>query len=256
MDLVLELYGKKETLGGTIPTTINESNIAFEHVAGFSNWVIDGTHVKAAKAGCHYLTRLGFKPSKDQEKILPIFKKRYSDNCRNAGQPDLGAIEALLRILKASENKALRKNIQRKSGRRGYRKEKKHNSSKFSITQLLSVLERGLQLETTSIRFDYVSMHLRCLRIFRDVKQVCDPYLAARHGAGYIKNNSLSPSITGWILKYAGHTDGKQARGMKLNNGNNPRRLLLRASEVFRQILGTGEEGQEETLKVVEHRRR
>ena len=119
------------------------------------------------------------------------------------------------------------------------------------------MLEKGLQLETTSIRFDYVSMHLRCMRIFRDMKQMVDPYLAGKLelkslrgdasviGSTYIKNDTLLPSMTGWILNYSETHEGK---GFKTRPKSS--QILSKASNVFRQVLESEGEGQVETLKV------
>ena len=166
----------------------------------------------------------------------------------------MSAIEALLRDLKAGEAKDLQTSNRGKSRRRAFRKEKKHSGAKFSITQLLSVLEKGLLLETTSIRFDYLSLHLRCLRIFRDIKQVSDEYLVKEVGADYIENNAQLSTLTGWIFRFE-TLEMEQAMGIKPDNGKPRIHLLSGAREVFRQILGNGNEGRKEMLALEKHRK-
>lgn len=183
MELVMKLHGTKQTFGQTVPQTVAESIKAFQNIAGFTSHSRGGVCMVTAglACGCSCKDGLeGLEPAGDQAtigdqtKILPMFKQRFTGNFNFAVQDDMGVIEALLRDLKASEAGDLASDTNQKPRRRGYRKAKKHRAAKFSITQLLSVLEKGLQMGTTSIRFDYVSMHLRCMRIFRDMKQLCD----------------------------------------------------------------------------------
>jgi hypothetical protein len=166
------------------------------------------------------------------------------------------AIEALLRDLKAGEDKSSARTSKPKFKGRGYRKEKKHHAAKFSMNQLLSVLERGLQSETTSIRFDYVSMHVQCLNICRDIKTVCQPTLLAKLGFDCTENDHILPNITGWILTFAalGHREiGKEAR-FKPIQGRLRSALILGCSGVFRKALAN-DSGRKETIKVEEDRK-
>jgi hypothetical protein len=257
MDLVLELHGKEQTFGGDVPTTIHESYLACQNLAGFSNHTLNGNAVIVCGPGCACSNKAGFEVFGDQTQILPIFKQSFSETNRTAVQGDMSAIEGLLRDLESREDRYPSTGNTRKSGRREYRKEKKHRAAKFSIIQLLSVLEKGLELETTSIRFDYVSMHLRCMRIFRNMKQMCDPYLAGKlefrsinnealnTGATFIKNDTMLPAMTGWIVN---HSETNEGRGFKTRPKSS--QILSKASNVFRQVLEIEGEGQVETLKV------
>ena len=254
MDFVLELHGREEAFGGRIPTNIDDSNRAFQLVSGFSNRIIDGKCVTVHGHVCNCAEKCGLRGVQDQLKILSICRKRSSNHDRTHVQDDMSAIEALLRDLKAGEAKDLQTSNRGKSRRRAFRKEKKHSGAKFSITQLLSVLEKGLLLETTSIRFDYLSLHLRCLRIFRDIKQVSDEYLVKEVGADYIENNTQLSTLTGWIFRFE-TLEMEQAMGIKPDNGKPRSHLLSGAREVFRQILGNGNEGRKEMLALEKHRK-
>lgn len=219
--------------------------------------MIYGNPVIMCDAGCESTSQAGFKVFGDQTQILPIFKENFHEHSKTAVEDDVTAIELLLRDLEAREDHYLRTAKGRKSGRREFRKEKKHRAAKFSIIQLLSILEKGLQLETTSIRFDYVSMHLRCMRIFRDMKEMCDPYFAGKlkvisvgncappSGSSYIENDAVLPSRTGWILNHAEIQEGKVFKTRPKSS-----QILSKASNVFRQVLEIEGAGQVETLKV------
>jgi hypothetical protein len=264
MELVLELHGKELAFGGKLPTTLDESERAFQRVAGFSTDVIKATlgaftgdvpqhrDVKKSKLWSH----AGPLYLRDQTQILPIYKRNLLENSGTDVQHDMIAIEALLRDLKAGEDKSSARTSKPKFKGRGYRKEKKHHAAKFSMNQLLSVLERGLQSETTSIRFDYVSMHVQCLNIFRDIKTVCQPTLLAKLGFDCTENDHILPNITGWILTFAalGHREiGKEAR-FKPIQGRLRSALILGCSGVFRKALAN-DSGRKETIKVEEDRK-
>jgi hypothetical protein len=254
MEFVLDLHGREEAFGGRIPTTIDDSNRAFQLVSGFSNQFIDGKRVTAHGPVCSCVNKCGLKGFQDESKILSICKRRFGDHTRTNVQHDMSDIEALLRDLKIGEAQEKYPGNQTKSRRRGYRKEKKHATAKYSITQLLSVLEKGLQMETTSIRFDYLPLHLRCLSIFHDIEQASHEYLVNELGAYHIENASLLPSLTGWILRVETF-EMEQAMGIKPDNGKPRSQLLSGARDVFRRIFGSGDEGQRETLALEKHRK-
>ena len=257
MDLVLKVHGKEQTFGGDVPTTIHESYMACQNMAGFSNHMHEGNSIIVCGPGCECSSKAGFEVFGDQSQILPIFKQSLTEDSRNDVHADMSSIEGFLRDLQAREDWIPSIDRGRKSGRREFRKEKKHRAAKFSIIQLLSILEKGLHLETTSIRFDYVSMHIRCMRIFRDMKEMCDPHFAGKldvkfvqngvsmPGSSYIKNDTLLPSMTGWILNHAQWYEGK---GFKTRPKSS--QILSKASDVFRQVLEIEGAGQVETLKV------
>ncbi|KAL9931999.1 hypothetical protein V8E36_009060, partial [Tilletia maclaganii] len=78
-----------------------------------------------------------------------------------------------------------------------------HRTPKYSLPQLVSVLESGLQSETASLRFDYVSMHNRCIRALRAVRAASHDYLTQKHGPHYLDDESQLPFVVGWILQIA-----------------------------------------------------
>ena len=259
MELVLEIHGKEQSFGGKIPTTIDESYTAFLIIAGYSTGTVQALGTALTEAASRYrsprnpelMSKSGPRPFQDQNKILPIYRRKYTVDVTTGLQYDITAIEALLKDLRATEAK---KSITLTTGvgRKGFRKEKRHRAAKFSLTQLLSILEKGLQLETRSIRFDYVSMHLRCLRIYRSIKTVSHPYLIGKLGPAYIDNDSQLPFITAWTLHIAALAlrSGELSMGIKRDSGVTKSRLLLGATAEFRKALSSKDSGREETLKV------
>jgi len=199
-------------------------------------------------------SKIGPIPFQDQTKDLPIYKRKFITDVTTGIQYDINSIEGLLRDIKIDQDKANRR--QNKSKKSGFRKEKKHRAAKYSLTQLLSVLEEGLRTKTTSIRFDYVSMHLRCLQLFRNVKRVSHDYLLGKLGPAYQENDSQLPYLTGWILRFAAFSfrQHEQVSGTRLDRSLGRSRLLLGATEEIRKLLEKKDEGQKESFKV-EHDR-
>lgn len=265
MELVLEIHNKEQAFGGKIPTNLDESQSAFLLIAGYSTDVINAYRVACTDAARQYrpppnpeiMSSSGPRPFKDQTKILPMYRRKYTVDVTTGLQYDIVSIEGLLVDLNAREAKESTSS-EKRAGRKGYRKPKKHRAAKFSLIQLLSVLEKGLQEETTSIRFDYVSMHLRCLQIFRNIKRVSHSYLSGKHGPAYIENDSQLPFITAWILHIAtlALRQGEQSSGIKRSSGITKSRLLSNATDEFRTALKSNGAGGEESRKVETDRKR
>lgn len=224
MELVLDIHGKEQAFGGRNPTTIDQSNSAYQLVAGFSTDTINVNRTVFTDAASRYRppknpelrAKSGFRHFQTHTKIIPMFRRKFTVDVTTGIQYDIESIEGLLQDIKAGEVKDLA-SLSDRPRRKAFRKERKHHGDKFSLTQLLSVLERGLQVETTTIRFDYVSMHLRCLRLFRKVKAVSEVYLSGKIGPDFLEDDSQLPQITGYILMYAafGLRQTEQTHGIK-----------------------------------------
>jgi hypothetical protein len=267
MDLVLRIHGKEHAFGGVIPTNLNDSNSAFETVVGASREAVKASrlaftdHVplprRQASKKPELLSESGAISFEDRTKILPIFKRKFVSAVASGIEYDINSLDGLLRDLRIDRDKELvDRSKNTKSGRRGFRKVKKHRAAKYSLVQLLSVLEEGLRVETTSIRFDYVSMHLRCLRLFRNIKAVSHNYLLGKMGPDYLENDSQLPWMTGWVLRFAAFTfrQYEQVSGTRLDKSLGKSRLLLGATDEIRKLLEKEDEGQKESIKV-EHDR-
>jgi hypothetical protein len=266
MELVLEIHGKEQALGGKIPKTIDESNTAYiQLVSGYSTSTVkpNGVYLPDAASRCRAgknpatMAKSGSSQFQDKTKIIPMFRRKFTVDVTAGIQYDIESIEGLLRDIKAGELKDLAASV-KKSGRKGFRKERKHRGSKFSLTQLLSILEQGLQAEASSIRFDYISMHLRCLRLFRQVEAVSEPYLSSEIGPDLLEDDWDLPQITGWILLLAsiGLRQTEQVTGINRESGNPKGRLLLNAAKKVRQMLDVKDGGREETINIEKDRKR
>jgi hypothetical protein len=254
MELVLDIHGKEQALGGKIPKTIDESYSAyFQLVSGFSTDTVkaNGVYFTDAASRCRatrnpaLMAKSGSSQFQDKTKIIPMFRRKFTVDVSTGIQYDIESIEGLLRDIKADEVKDLAASV-KKSGRKGFRKERKHRGSKFSLTQLLSILEQSLQAEASSIRFDYISMHLRCLRLFRQVQAVSEPCLSSEIGPDLLEDDSELPQTAGWILLLAaiGLRQIEQVTGINRESGNPRSRLLLNAAKEVRQMLDVKDAGE------------
>lgn len=149
----------------------------------------------------------------DRTRILPIFQEQSIGAQRAGGTTvDFSQVEKLLvEMLQHHEvviNGSARKTSAatakgKKDNRLRLRRGRKHKTPRFSITQLLSVLEAGLEHETLSIRFDYFAMHLQCIRILRAVRAKTHDYLVKKHGEAYLQGEHQLTWVVGWILNIA-----------------------------------------------------
>ncbi|KAE8268441.1 hypothetical protein A4X09_0g3893 [Tilletia walkeri] len=77
---------------------------------------------------------------------------------------DLSSIEALIEETAVKESQKISK----------LRRERSHRTPKFSIPQLLAVLENSLENESASIRFNFLRLHLTSFRALKSVHAVIE----------------------------------------------------------------------------------
>ncbi|WVF69661.1 hypothetical protein IAT40_004440 [Kwoniella sp. CBS 6097] len=223
MDVILQLHGKDDIFGGKYPENIDDSLVSFLHMMGYSKEVQGAlrhigtngelpSYLKNAKKGkkIDIKSKSGSKGLIDHTQILPLFLGKYVRDPSAGIKFDLNALETLLSDIQAGRPNDRQNgsfpaagNGLRDRGKKPYkiRRERKHRSPKFSILQLLSVLETGLLAETTSIRFDYISMHLRCMSLLKQVKLSADEYFTGKFSAQWIECDAALPSVVGYILQ-------------------------------------------------------
>ena len=221
MDLVLDLHGKDDICGGLKVEKVEDALAAHLKMMGYDEDVCKS--IRAGVAGSellisrHRRKALSTKISNggpvkglvDHTQIIPIFRQRYLADSAFRTKLDIKAIQTLLSDLDRDAGSSNQPNQEVTGGRnvRGVGKKKKqlrrtrkHKSPKFSIVQLLAIIEAGLDTETTALRFDYVAMHLRCIRVLKKVQATAHDYLVKKHGTGYLENDSQLPYIVAWIL--------------------------------------------------------
>ena len=81
-------------------------------------------------------------------------------------------------------------------------------SHKITSLQLIDTLSHAIAAEERTIRFDYLSLHLRCLRILRDLRTVYDDIFRHRFGRNYVENETQMPLVVVYIFHLAKVADG------------------------------------------------
>lgn len=220
MDLVIDMHGIDDVFDGPAPANLDEAQSSFLRMGGYPKSAIDAFErfgLEGQDVPAHMLdvTRSGRslspKTLTDRTQILPIFKRKFIADHATGLEYDIKTIEKLLSDVQNQQLKADKTDTESvgqsssastkgkgKAGRSGpkrrkLRRERKHRSLKFSVVQLLAVLEEGLSSETRSIRFDYVSMHLRCLRLLKFVHGVSRASMASSVG-------HVSPIRPKWLF--------------------------------------------------------
>lgn len=249
MDVVIGIHGQEEVYNGVVPKTLDEAHGAFLRMAGFSKYTLQAfdlmntnqpvpPHLLNAKrqdamANLHKPVALH-----DRVEILSIFKRKYVTDPASGLQYDIKAIETLLASMRTATDDVSLPSREGKPKRR-LRRERKHQAPKFSVIQLLSVLEEGIRSEMPTIRFDYVSMHLRCLQYLGDVHMVSQDYIERKIGQPYLVNQAELPFMVGWILMFArlGAKATELQTGIDRNSSTLCSKLLLGAADQLRSRL-------------------
>lgn len=131
--------------------------------------------------------------------VTTVFREKYTRNAISAGSPvDMVRLQSVLVDLLRKEEKA-KKEAQAEAdredghGQDGWkvkplrlRKARKHKSDKFSLTQLLSVVEAGIESESTIIALDWLATHLQCLRVLKAVHTATSHLLTRKTGNVYL----------------------------------------------------------------------
>lgn len=122
------------------------------------------------------------------------------------------------------------------------RRVRKHRSNKLSTLQLLSVLEDQLDEESSSLRFDYMSMHLRCIRVVYAIRDTVEP-LIRPIAPEFWEDNQMDWPGTIILQTLQGYCLGKSAA--KENSARHPMRkelgvlatLMDRAVDTLKEVL-------------------
>lgn len=258
IDFVMDMHGKEDLFGGKMPRNIDESMTAFLDMRGWSREVQGamkyyGTDkpipkwLRNVSTDAPLVRDSGPRGLKDHSQIIPIFFRKYCGSSTLGTRLDVKSIENLLADVTHDLQRPKYKG-------RKLRRERKHKSPKYSVVQLLSIIEAGLKMETSSIHFDYVSMHLRCIQFLKKVKMGAHDYLVGKHGESYLENDSQLPYIVAWILQVALFSDRAIRMVLKGQPGADQlvtaSKLLIGAINNVNEMLADGQKGRIEVDKM------
>ena len=83
--------------------------------------------------------------------------------------------------------------------------------------QLLDTLRNAISAEEHLLRFDYISLHIRCLRLLRTLRTILDDQLRHCFGANYIDDERQLCYVVYYIFKEAA---GLEKSGRTVNQEN------------------------------------
>lgn len=217
---------------------------------------------RTSKPSMH--SKSGPKALEDKTVLLDLFRRKYLGDEKGT-VIEITAVEALLSDIRAHQEAEEEKQRRREAASGGasgvvrskpLRKERLHRSAKFSLLQLLSVLEAGLNQEEVAIRFDYVSMHTRCLRVLKAAEASAHDYLVSKHGPDYLGKDYELAWVVGWIL-WVSTLSGRAADqvGIKRekleDKGTFVRsKVLVKVTEVLKAFLNDPDEAAAELSRI------
>ena len=231
MDLLVNLHGKAEICGGRVPETLEDVHLAFLSMMGYTVERRDAS-LNATTEMPPRLTDANHAPKglEYQTVILQMFEAKLQGHKQVSTRLDISLIQSLLKTIKlqAMSNGDTIK----------LRRERRHRSPKFSTVQLLAVIEAGLRQDATALRFDYISMHLRCIQSLKKVRAASHEYLSRKIGKLYIENESQLPFVVGYILQWA-TVSGKIAVSLGIKNEGSKEvgsKLLLGSAKALNEL--------------------
>ena len=269
MDLWMNLHGKQEIFGGTIPRNVAASESCFKKMMGVSEERrrVPGS-VRQEDELSHYFDRvlhvrepLSVEPKGPlgRAQIIPIFRDRYLRNLGQVPAVPNKNMDTLLSDITWNDSKATEDNQDAlyrvgliSMGRNWekelfkYRPPRKPRPENYSVIELLLTLEYGLKDEITSLRFDYVSMHTRCWRLLQKIRTKLGKVFTEKVGTNRKGGAQQLPRIVWWILHCAaesaqastGHI-GNTPSGVNVDLGSKP---LMEAALSLREFLKCEEE--------------
>jgi hypothetical protein len=118
-------------------------------------------------------------------------------------------------------------------------------SHKLTVLQLLATLTDAMASEAAIIRFDYFSLHRRCLRLLKTIQTTLDHKFRQYFGPDYLENDTQLPFIVGWVFTVATFSK-KAADEIKLRGVHSV--MMQRVSEIMEDMIK--KEGEVEMAKL------
>jgi hypothetical protein len=107
-------------------------------------------------------------------------------------------------------------------------------SHKMTVQQLLATLADALNAEASVIRFDYFSLHLRCMRLLKTLRDTFDEKFQQYFGPEYMENETQLPFTVGYIFM-AATSSGKAADHLRIRDAKSI--MMQGASDVVQELI-------------------
>ena len=243
MELLLDFHGRESFFAGRVPKTPEEWLKSMSLMLGSAPHVFAqrGRHSRGLQ-----LSRKGPKGLSSPSPVSDAFQPDIS----HAGHAVL-TVETVQSILNArrtqshawkpSKEPQRQQSAERSkplsSQRQSLLESQWSKSHKMTPLQLLGALRRALEVEEPMLKFDYLTFHVRCLQVLRQVRDAVDVDLRKYFGDGYLENDSQLPTMVGYIFSVVAVNTSNAELNRLLRGLDVASILMTRAGNVLKNIL-------------------
>ncbi|KAJ3089487.1 hypothetical protein HK102_006278 [Quaeritorhiza haematococci] len=244
MEMVKKIHGKEAIFCGRVPTTAEEAFKSYTLMMGASPTVFAKDRRDNSRGIKH--SEHGPRGLQENTIVSAVFKERF----RNNGNVALTVenIEQLLAEMNPSATAAM---VNSKQKLRHQWLATRH----LTPIQLLHALRVALASDEASLRFDYISLHTRCIRFLRNLNVALRPKLVQYFGNQYLENESQLSNLVGYVLmigtqsRRIAEMSGLTKTARKIGGGAEVvSRILARSAEVLDNTIE--QEGDVECIKL------
>jgi len=217
MEVIMNFHSRVRMFAGCIPQTPAESFKCMQLTLGVSP-------VNFARTNRPFRMQISHKNRKKlsfESPLMKLFHKQWDENGDT--------------ILTTSTMEDLLMSQQSASSQQGPKGPAKDESwmlrskdHKMTHMQFLDTLSKAISAEEHIFRFDYISLHVRCLHFLRELRTVLDPQLRYHFGPDYINDETQ--------LCYVVYCIFKESAGFGKNEKDKPcseSSMLKQASEMM-----------------------
>ena len=188
MDLFIAIHSAKTLFVGDLPTTVEDCKKRYDLMMGVAveNFA---KNKKNRGSGKVVHTKAGPRNWQTNSPIVHTIKERYLTQ--------RGSIAWSVQNLEAIFNEANQRGLPQ------HLRNRWNKSHQLSHMQVLEILRSALLVEYKVLRYDYISMHYRCLDFLRQLRVEIDEDLKSQFGPEYLEREDQLSNLVGYILMAA-----------------------------------------------------
>ncbi|MCJ1407255.1 hypothetical protein MMC19_001326 [Ptychographa xylographoides] len=233
MELFISIHTPETLFVGGLPASIEDCNKKYELMMGVSVANFAKNRKKAGN-GKAVPSKLGPRNWQIDTPMIRTIKERYTTP-RGSIEWSLQNVED---ILKETSQQNLPQHVRNRWNR----------SHQLSPLQLLELLRSALTVEYKALRYDYISMHFRCLQFLRELRDLIDEDLRSQFGPEYLEREDQLSTLVGYILMDALTYE----RAMPAGSDIGSMIMISKASGLMRKLIASS--GGMENKKLLQSR--
>jgi hypothetical protein len=231
MELIMDIHTREKLFAGRVPTSPQEAFKTTSLMFGMSavNFAKNrrpGRHVKYAKDGPKLLTA--------QSPVASLLREQFN---ASGDFPDTYLTLAKVGGLLEDRAVASKSRTTGCADERGFLRQQWTTSHKLTVLQLLEVMRDANAAEQHMLRFDYISLHQRCLAILRKLRIVFDEDFREYWGPNWMEDEYQLLLIVRRIFTVASEAS-KVVEESKLKDHPVLRQTLEKANAVIEEFVG------------------